>query len=144
VRLPQDAMLETLEVLCASDLLLAYGCIRGDRLAIGKLEKDVLGPAITSAARVDASESFLDEVLQELRERLLIGEEGGPRLAKYNGVGSLMAWTRAVAFRLALNLKRELGSAQPLPFRASFRDSRTVDASPELLILKGKYSAEFN
>jgi RNA polymerase sigma-70 factor (ECF subfamily) len=86
-----------------------------------------------------------DELLQHLRQRLFLGtEETGPKLAEYGGRGGLERWVRAVAARLALNLRRdrkderfaELGEDELIGAPIGAED-------PELAHIKGLYRQEF-
>jgi len=55
-------------------------------------------------ARIDATPSFIDDLAQELRVKLLTGE--APKLWTYAGAGPLVDWLRVIATRAALNAKR--------------------------------------
>lgn len=67
-----------------------------------------LGPIIRAAAkRIDSASDFVDEVAQAARERLLVAPQpGDARIAGYAGKGSLSAWVRIAAMRLAMNMLR--------------------------------------
>ncbi|HEY8211664.1 MAG TPA: hypothetical protein VIG99_29480 [Myxococcaceae bacterium] len=97
--------LPALEVLHAGDFLMARAAMEGDRAATRALDQLITLSAET-AMRVDSNKAFIDEVAQQLRERLLIGSrDGGPRLLEYRGRGALHAWARVIAVRLAVNAK---------------------------------------
>ncbi|WP_426756166.1 sigma-70 family RNA polymerase sigma factor [Myxococcus sp. Y35] len=106
--LPRDEdPARVLATMHAADLYLACACARGDAAAHAALERQVLPKAAASVARVKASGVDPSEVLQQLRERLLVPEGDRPaRLAEYQGRGPLSAWLRAAAVRTALNLQR--------------------------------------
>ncbi|AKQ70038.1 putative DNA-binding regulatory protein [Myxococcus hansupus] len=90
-----------------ADLYLACACARGDTTAHAALERQVLPKAAASVSRLKASGVEPSEVLQQLRERLLVPEGNRPaRMAEYQGSGPLAAWLRAAAVRTALNLQR--------------------------------------
>lgn len=65
--------------------------------------------------------SSLDDFMQTLRERLLMGSHGRlPRLADYSGRGLLGAWIRVVAVRLAIEgyrreVPRQEGDVMAIP-----------------------------
>jgi RNA polymerase sigma-70 factor, ECF subfamily len=87
-----------------TDLYLALGCAQGNAAAIRTLERDLLrasGPAI---ARIGREASFIDEVLQQFRERLLVAPS--LMIARYSATGPLAAWLRVSVIRLALNAKK--------------------------------------
>ena len=96
------------------DLVVAWAALAGSGSAQRELES-ALGQAAAAVARVDGNVAFVDEVVQQVRERLLIGSPGGgPRLTEYSGRGPLSAWARVIALRLALNRKGAPGREVPL------------------------------
>ena len=91
----------------AADLYLAWACVGGDPIAIGHFDRAVLERAGRVLARLGLSSADADDVKQDVRTRLLIPIDGGPpRLASYQGIGPLVAWTSAVAGRQGLALMR--------------------------------------
>lgn len=94
-----------LEQVRGPELFLACACLRGDEAALAAFEQQFIAKVDKAVEGVDASPSFIDEVRQRVRERLLVG--AAPKLNEYSGAGSLQAWTRTVALRLALNHKRD-------------------------------------
>lgn len=130
-----------LAALPAEDLFLAWACARHDAAALRELDARYLsrlGPAI---ARVDAASELVDEVLQQLREKLLVGD--APRIATYDGDGPLMSWLRAAAVRTALNARRpgarlvaaEDEALEALPLSAP---------DPELTAMRTQHRAVFS
>jgi RNA polymerase sigma-70 factor (ECF subfamily) len=61
-------------------------------------------PACTIVTRLDPSNAFRDEIEQQLRVRLVIGE--APRLALYRAGSPLVEWMRVAAWRLAISARR--------------------------------------
>src|SRR5262249_26812555 len=109
-RLPaQVALPEALAGLHANDLYVACACADGNAAAVAIFEREYLARVVASAARVNRSPDFVDEVRQRLRERLLVG--AAPRIADYNGSGPLAGWVRVAVIRTALNLRRDEGVA---------------------------------
>jgi RNA polymerase sigma-70 factor (ECF subfamily) len=88
----------------AADLYLAYACSQRVEPALRELDRVHLARLPHRIAAMDPSPDFIDEVRQRLRERLLVGTR--PRIVDYTGQGSLEAWVRVAATRLALNLVR--------------------------------------
>jgi RNA polymerase sigma-70 factor, ECF subfamily len=82
------------------DLGLALACAQGDRYAILHLEER-LGDARRPVRRLRVSSDFADDVLQALRERLLVGP--APRILSYAAKGPLAGWLRRAAMNVALN-----------------------------------------
>jgi RNA polymerase sigma-70 factor (ECF subfamily) len=132
-----------IEQIHLSDLYLAFACAEGDPAALrafGTLLSSVAG-AVRS---VDGAPSFVDEILQRLRTRVLVPEEGRTaRILDYAGRGSLENWLRAGALRLALNARRDARRGpEPLP-EASLWEPAAPTAERTLELLRGKYAAEF-
>jgi RNA polymerase sigma-70 factor (ECF subfamily) len=92
------------------ELFLACACAAGDRVALSLLEEKYLIPARGSLLRIDSRPDFIDDVMQELRTKLLVGAR--PRIGDYAGRGPLLAWIRVSATRTAIDLRR---SAKPNP-----------------------------
>ena len=126
-----------------SDLYLAFACAEGDTNALrsfGTLLSSVAG-AVRS---VDGAPAFVDEILQRLRTRVLVPDDGrSARILDYAGRGSLENWLRAGALRLALNARRDARRGpEPLP-DASLWEPAAPTAERTLELLRGKYAAEF-
>src|SRR5947209_904462 len=65
-------------------------------------------------ARVGREPSFVEEVRQTVREKLLVAAaDAPPRIVEYTGRGALAAWLRIIAVRAALNLRRRRGDVAP-------------------------------
>ncbi len=138
-----DDLPRALDQLHLPDLYLAFGCAERDPAAMRAL--DTLLNTVAGAIRsVDASPSFVDEILQRLRTRVLVAEEGrSARILDYAGRGSLENWLRAGALRLALNARRDARRGpEPLP-EVSLWEPAAPTADRTLEILRGKYAADF-
>src|SRR5512144_507578 len=72
------------------DLYIAWACDGGDPAALAAFERDVV-PALERALS-----SFADrrEVVQVLRERMLVGADGRRGIAAYDGRAPLATWLR--------------------------------------------------
>lgn len=114
-----------LQALHIGDLYLIRACLDGDRRAVEVLDRTVLAKAARAALRLDATDAFVEEVHQRLRERLLMAEKGVPRLAEYAGTGPLVAWCKVAAMRIALNLKAVPARDVPL-------EPEAVGAAPDV------------
>jgi RNA polymerase sigma-70 factor (ECF subfamily) len=124
------------------DLYLACACASGDRPALTTLE-DVTLPIVTRGlARIAQSEDARAELLQTLREQMLVASDGEPGIAGYDGRAPLAIWLRVCAARLGM--------------RQAARDQRneTLDddhldqlapgvPDPELAYLQQHYGAQF-
>ena len=138
VRLPADEAPEAvLARLRIADLYLACGCARGDRAAISLFEQHVLGEAYY-LKRSDPA--VADEVIQRLRVRLLVAEDGGaPEIVKYKGSGALGGWIRTVSARMVQDLRRSERWHLQVD-EAHEQDLHTTD--PEMRHLKQQYASE--
>ena len=128
-----------LEQVRGPELFLACACVAGDDAALSAFDQGYIASVDKAVAGVDPSPSFVDEVRQRVRERLLVGKS--PKLAEYSGLGSLQGWTRTVALRLALNLKRDTAR--------EVHDEGLLDALPfvgrdlELDYVRAQHRADF-
>lgn len=92
----------------AADLYLACACAEGDRQALQAFEQHILRRVPSRLGALP--EATVDEVLQVLRERLLLGRGDTPaRIADYSGRGPLLAWVRIIAARIAGELANQQG-----------------------------------
>lgn len=123
------------------DLWLACACARGDAAALQHFERFALAPAV--AALLDA-DMARDEVMQQLRVRLLVREGDTPaRIEQYGGRGSLRGWTRIAVLRAIKDDRRaraRRGHAHDLA-EDLLRDASISD--PEMDRVRASYGAEF-
>jgi RNA polymerase sigma-70 factor (ECF subfamily) len=101
-------MTALVEVDRSEELALVAACVRGDAAALDVLDRRYLRELVEPLRAVHPSPAFADEVVQLVRHKLLVGEDGAaPRLAAYAGTGPLGAWLRIVALRIAVDLRRK-------------------------------------
>ena len=138
-RLPTDEAPEAAFArLRIADLYLACGCARGDRAAIALFEQHILGEANAYLRRSDPA--VADEVIQGLRVRLLVAEEGGaPDIVKYKGLGALGGWIRTVSARMVQDLRRSERWHLPVD---EAREQALHTTDPEMRHLKQQYASE--
>lgn len=134
-----------------AELVLALGCVAGQREALALLERRYLQPLPAQLAHMRLDAAALADVQQTTRERLLVAREGrAPRLLDYAGRGQLGALVRVIATRAALDAtrgerrKREVGlseltevlmtSADPERLAASVRKREVFGAAFEAAI----------
>ncbi|MBK7857934.1 MAG: sigma-70 family RNA polymerase sigma factor [Archangiaceae bacterium] len=118
-----------------ADLVLATAARLRLSGAAERLEAHAFGPARRAAARrLGAAQA--DEVMQRLRTRLFTTD----KLASYEGAGPLAAWVRAVATRLALEVKEQL-AAQPEALQGV--DAPLLDDDVELKYLHSAHREAF-
>jgi RNA polymerase sigma-70 factor (ECF subfamily) len=105
--LPEGAM-DVLRQLHGADLYLACACADGEPPALLAFEQHVLQKVPARLGPLPASS--VDEVLQVLRQRLLLGRgDTPPRIADYSGRGPLLAWVRIIASRIVGELASQEG-----------------------------------
>lgn len=87
-----------------AELALVQGCARGDPAALAAFEARH-GPDLARiASRFAAPGLGADDAAQIVREKLLCGP--APRIARYDGRGSLKNWLRAAAVRTLIDEAR--------------------------------------
>jgi RNA polymerase sigma-70 factor, ECF subfamily len=90
------------DALHAIDLYLACACMHGDREAIETFERMYISTLHAPLRSTGLDEHSTDDVIQRLRELLLVGGDDVPGIATYRGRGQLRSWLRAVAVRQAM------------------------------------------
>jgi RNA polymerase sigma-70 factor (ECF subfamily) len=150
-----------------ADLYLACGCVRRDAAAIAIFDREFLAPIPAILARGGTPAEVGTEVIQVLRERLLVGDrQRPPRIADYSGRGPLAGWLRVASVREASKVfrhERVHASLRPddLPpaatpeeatiraryggaFREAFRDAFRALAAEERLLLRLHFAEGLN
>ncbi len=126
------------------DLALCFGSQRGAPSALAALDR-LIQQQIGAIRRIDASPSFVDEIQQVMRVKLLVGTEepGGerfPKILQYRGKAPLRTWLRVVATRVGIEVVgrsgRESGGLDDLIAVAAAED-------PELAHLRARHLGEF-
>lgn len=101
--------------LAVTDLFLACACARGVRGAHRALEAAVVAQVPAFLGRIERDSAIVDEIVQRLRERVLVGTaDRPPRIAEYRGRGSLAAWARVAVIRLHADYVAEQSRGRPL------------------------------
>ena len=122
----------------AADLYLACGCVLGIPEAV-RIFEAMLTESAAALHHLRLQPSALDEVCQMTREKLLVGGAGhAPRIAEYNGRGTLRGWTRVVLSRTALNAVRDQRRDVPLE-EALLAQRGTDTGDPELSCLRDRF-----
>ena len=134
--------IEALDRTHTDDLWLACACARGDTAALVHFERFALAPAVATLVDADMAK---DEVLQQLRVRLLVNDGDTPaRIEQYTGRGSLRGWTRIAVLRAIKDDRRaraRRGHAVELA-EDLLRDTSAL-ADPEMDRIRASCGAEF-
>jgi RNA polymerase sigma-70 factor (ECF subfamily) len=122
------------------ELFLCCGCARSDAEATRALESDTLPHVVKAISRIDSETEFVEEALQILRDKLLVGPRA--KIADYAARGPLVAWLSVAAARVALDLIRSRNARKlqhaDLPDRLA-----QTDTSPLNDIVKSRYADSF-
>jgi RNA polymerase sigma-70 factor (ECF subfamily) len=123
-----------------TELFLCCGCAHGDDEATRALEADTLPHVVKAIARIDSEPQFVEEALQILRDKLLVGPRA--KIADYAARGPLVAWLSVAAARVALDAIRSRNARKiqhaDLPDRLA-----QTDSSPLNDIIKSRYGDSF-
>jgi RNA polymerase sigma-70 factor, ECF subfamily len=90
-----------------ADLYLACATVAGVPGALTAFDRIIRTDLPSAVRTIDPSPDVIDEVLQHLREKLLVPVDGTQRLESYSGHGPLGGWLRVSALRIALSIKRQ-------------------------------------
>jgi RNA polymerase sigma-70 factor, ECF subfamily len=131
------------ERLHLADLYLAFACGRGDEAALRQFHAEYLPAAVATVRGVDSSEAFVEEVTQQLMERILVSADAAPRILEYAGRGSLEHWLRAAALRVALNARRSSHRAPDQLAPYSQADVAAPSTDLQLALLHARFGSEF-
>jgi RNA polymerase sigma-70 factor (ECF subfamily) len=125
-----------------SDLYLACGCAQGDPAALAAFDAQYIAGLDPALRRLDLPASVIDDVKQDVRRRLLVGDGARPpRIADFNGGGSLRGWLRVVAINAAREILRRVDSPPATDELADVVPQIADDA--ELELLKAHYREQF-
>jgi RNA polymerase sigma-70 factor (ECF subfamily) len=127
----------------APDMYLACACAEGVEGALEILERTLRSDVARALASIDRSPSFVEDVLQATREKLLVPKAGAPaRITTYAGRASLKSWLCAVAVRTAVSLRRRKSELPPRGTEAG-ADEPIARGGPELEYLRRRYKESF-
>jgi RNA polymerase sigma-70 factor (ECF subfamily) len=132
--------------LAAADLWLARACLDHHPAALRTIDGLIasLRPVVSAMKLRDDQ---IDELLQELRKKVLVGDggdDGGrPRLADYSGRADLRTWLRTAATRAAIDVLRRRQDAALPDDDDDVLASPALAADPELMMLKARHRDQF-
>jgi RNA polymerase sigma-70 factor (ECF subfamily) len=121
----------------AGDLLLVCGVLARHEEDIAAFERDVIESLDIALVRIVGS-SGIGEVKQRVRESLLVTpHDGSLRISEYAGRGTLRAWVRAFAVRIAMHIRGERRHGAQLD-----PEVLRVEDDPVLRMLREEYAAD--
>lgn len=92
----------------ADDLYLAIACAARVEQAIVTFDKHYLSGLASTLVRRGQDRAAAADIVQAVRVRFLVGDaRRGPKVAEYNGRGSLATWLRVAASRSAMTTHRK-------------------------------------
>jgi RNA polymerase sigma-70 factor (ECF subfamily) len=95
------------DALHVTDLYLAWACAEGDGAALAEFERHVMPKIHKTFDRLAPKGWQRSDAAQQLRTRLFVARpDAAASITTYSGRGSLVQWTRTVATRMLLDLKR--------------------------------------
>jgi len=123
-----------------ADLYLCCACFCGVSKATAVLQREAGATARLAASRIDRSPEFVQEVVQELWDKLLVGP--APKIGNYAARGSLLGWLRVATTRVALDHVRTR-KASLLQHAELSCELPAEDLSPEIRLIKERYGDDF-
>lgn len=124
----------------AADLYLCCACVEAQPEALRAFESEGLGVAKAAITRINRADDFVQDTLQEVWDKLLLGSE--PKVKQYAGRGPLKAWVRVTATRVALDCQRARGRL--LERQVELSEQLAVRGlSPEVLLTRARFGPAF-
>ena len=133
--------LDTLDRTHLGELCLAWACLTGDAAAQRAIDVMIRAEAKRAVGELRAEDWLVDEVHQELGQRLLVAADGAtPRLATYAGQAALGRWLGVAAKRTALNLtRRRRRFPREEPVERDTTELAAVIVDPDLAVVRERY-----
>jgi RNA polymerase sigma-70 factor (ECF subfamily) len=124
----------------AADLYLCCACVEAQPEALRAFEDEGMGVAKAAIARINRETDFVQDTLQEVWDKLLLGSEA--RVKQYAGRGPLKAWVRVTATRVALDRLRARGRLAGRQVELS-EQLVAHGMSPEAQLTKARFGPAF-
>jgi len=144
-RLPaEQELLAALRRVRTADLYLTCSCVDGIESALAEFNRRFQQVVDSALMRFAERGVSVDDVKQQLLERLLLPRAGQPaRIAQYAGYGSLDGYLTVAATQEALKLSQK-GKKEAPCFRPEAIAAQVAAADdPELNVLKERYREQF-
>lgn len=134
-----DAAFDELQI---EDLYLAQACAAGDAAALEAFECLYGGDLGHSARSFAKGDRDLDDLRQQLREKLFAGPQA--RIGRYRGRGKLKSWLRVAVVRLLIDGERRRSGKREAPADdGELRPLPNLHNDPELAHMKRHYRDAF-
>jgi len=98
----------------AADLYLACACARGDLHALAAFDERCLRRLDRLLLKMGIAADVSNEIKQDIRTRVLVGDRGRAQILDYSGRGDLRGWVRVMAVRMALRHKQRARREVPV------------------------------
>jgi RNA polymerase sigma-70 factor (ECF subfamily) len=126
-------------------LFIACACSRGDAAAVKAFDATYMPDVARAIVKLRLSPADAADVVQSLREQLLVRKAGGaggaPGISEYAGRGELGAWLRVSAVRAGL--KKLRGRKPQVDADDALLAARSLGDDPELGYMKEVYRRAF-
>ena len=123
-----------------ADLYLCCACTAARPEALQLFETEGKTVAEAAIRRIDDRDDFVRDALQELWNKLLLGEQA--RVRSYSGRGPLSAWVRVAATRVALDRRRAYQRSAHRQVELTERLAAT-EVNLEASLLKARFGQAF-
>jgi RNA polymerase sigma-70 factor (ECF subfamily) len=138
-----DDIATAIAALHAGDLWLATACASADAVAIVELDA-VLSSLRPTLAHMGANAEAVDELLQQMRTRLLVAApERPPRIRGYRGRGDLRSWLKVALVRDAVRALRSNARAAREEDDDEIERLMDPEGDPEMRGLQDSYRTAF-
>ncbi|HEY4056609.1 MAG TPA: hypothetical protein VGM39_08365 [Kofleriaceae bacterium] len=105
-RAADDGGVPAWDAINAGDVFLVAAMTSGRAEALAAFERAMLEPCRAQLARLGLTTAGVDDVLAELRGKLVVAEDGELPLARQTGEGNLVALVRVMAVRAGINKQK--------------------------------------
>jgi RNA polymerase sigma-70 factor (ECF subfamily) len=125
-----------------ADLYLACACARRDVRAFALFEDRCVSRLERMLGKMGISDDLCAEIMQDIRDRVLIGSRGPAEILDFTGRGDLRGWVHVMAVRQAVRRQHRARRECPLD-DGEMLEQAAVAGSPESEYVKRAYGQEF-
>ncbi len=124
-----------------AEVVLAERLTAGDPAAVAEFDRAYMHVVTHAVASMNLSAAHIEDIAQRVREKLLVDEGSGPKIASYAGRGRLGGLVRVMALRIAISDQRK--DARAVPLGDELAQLPEAALSPELELIKAGGRAQF-